>query len=432
MAPGLLGRGISRVRSDPRPSSRPLIAVAGTRSENGVALLAALSFLILMALIAGGLLLSLNSDHRLVQQSLGEDQALNVAEAGVAEAMERIRTGEIPNSPNPRMVGQILLCSARELPDVGADSVALATWQNPGSWLTYSTIGPGPEALTVRYKTDAARTRIYRFDDTRNPTIQTAGGAPIFVVTSTGRDGDNHKTVVTEVVRTNVRIHDVDVWAAVVSGGEVHLNANTYVCGYDHRPETPDWTGLDGRTGEPRSCNEDPSTSKWEHGPAVEDRYGVWAAGAVNPREGGQYGEPQAVAENQPQFYSGCWQALGISESEFFSMLGPASRNTKARTLQGLTHFRGTTWLDRCDGEGLLYVEGDLHLGQEFTFRGLVYATGRIVVDGPCWVLGAMAAGGDFTSSGQGRCAVLYSRETIENAVSRYAARFVRLSWRES
>lgn len=418
------------------PSTLP--AVSGmpatssrVRSERGVALLAALSFLILMALIAGGLLLSVNSDQQLVQRSMGDDQALSIAEAGVAEATERIRTGEIPSAPNPRMVGQIFLCDAEDLPAMGADTVALATWQTRDMWLLYSTPDRSPEALTVRFKTDAAQRRIYRFDESRVPAIQTTSGVPIYVVNSTGQQGESQRRIITEMTRANLRIHDANVWGAITSGGDVRLSNDTHVCGYNHRADTPEWTGRDGRTGQSHACNEDESGGQWEQGPAVEHRFGVWASGSFDDGGSPPTGDPQAWLDSQNGFYTGCWQVLDVSESEFYSMLGPPQHARKPKVLQGITYYKGATTLEHCDGEGLLYVDGDLHVGKEFTYRGLVYATGRIVVDGPCWVLGAMTAGGSVTANSGNRCIVLYSREAIESAVSRYATRFVRLSWRE-
>jgi hypothetical protein len=285
--------------------------------------------------------------------------------------------------------------------------------------------------LSVRFKTDAARRRVYRFDESRTPSVQMVSGDPVYVVTSTGQQGGSRKTVVTELTRARVRVHDVMIQGAVVSGGDVRLGSGANVCGYNHREDTPAWTGLGRRIGIPKSCNEDPDAGMWEEGPTIEQRYGVWASGDVEHRGAGPFGEPQPFVEHQPAFYAGCWQALNLSETEFFSMIGPPSRNRTPKTLRGLTHYQGTTWLSRCDGDGLLYVEGDLHIGKDFTYRGLVYVTGRVIVDGSSWVLGAVVAGAGYTAASGDRCAVLYSRETIENAVSRYASRFVRLSWRE-
>jgi beta-lactamase superfamily II metal-dependent hydrolase len=129
---GCLLRRTLPIMRPPVTASVP-VQPPGVASERGVALLAVLGFLILMALIAGGLLLTVNSDRRLVVQSMGDGQALNLAEAGVAEAMERIRTGEIPSTPNPRMVGQIYLCAPGQVPASGADTIGLATWQSPAA-----------------------------------------------------------------------------------------------------------------------------------------------------------------------------------------------------------------------------------------------------------------------------------------------------------
>src|SRR5262245_46539193 len=150
----------------------PVSRSTGDASERGIALLAVLGFLIMMGFIAAGLILSVNADRKSTVRTLGGDMALNVAEAGVTEAMERIRTGDVPNAPDPEMVSQIFLCAKDDLPNVGGDTTALATWQNPSSWLEYSTAGRSDEALTVRFKTNAARSGVYRYDDTRNPAIQ--------------------------------------------------------------------------------------------------------------------------------------------------------------------------------------------------------------------------------------------------------------------
>jgi Tfp pilus assembly protein PilX len=401
-------------------------------SERGIALLAVLGFLIMMGFIAAGLILSVNADRRSTVRTLGGDMALNVAEAGVTEAMERIRSGDVPGTPDPEMVSQIYLCKPDEVPTVGQDTTALATWQNPSGWLTYSTPGRSDDALTVRFKTDASRHGVYRYDDTQNPAIQMSSGAPIFVVTSTGRESDARRTIVTEVARAHVHVDGLNVWGAVVSGGSVQLQNDTYQCGFNHRMDTPAWTGINGRTGEAKSCDEDLANEKWEVGPPMDDRYAIWAAGRIEGASGGHYGGPRATAQEQGGFYAGCWQALNMQESDFQAMVGSAVQGPLKRKFRGITHTAGPTIADQSDGEGLLYVEGDLTIRDDFTYRGLVYATGQIVVDGSCWVLGSMMAEkGVVIASRSGTSAFLYSREAIEDGVGRYGTRFVRLSWRE-
>jgi hypothetical protein len=40
------------------------------------------------------------------------------------------------------------------------------------------------------------------------------------------------------------------------------------------------------------------------------------------------------------------------------------------------------------DGEGLLYIDGDLNLNSNFSYKGLIYCEGDITVNGNAWVLG--------------------------------------------
>lgn len=414
-------------------STRPNSAgpAARGRSERGVALIAVLAFLVLLGLIAGGLMMAVNSDHKLVQKSLGGDQALNVAQAGVAEAIERIRSGEIPATPDPNTVAQIYLCATDELPAFGKDTVALATWQSPTDPLLYSTPGRSDDALTVRFRMDAGRGLPMRFDEQRTPAIQSLSGVPIYTIRSTGRDGDNHATIDTDVARAPVHVHDLDLRAAVVSGFDVRLDTRARLCGYDHRGDTPAWTGLAGRDG-PSGCDADPAAQQWERGVAVDDRPGAWSAIETGPQTETLAGNPQPYLEHAGRFYSGCWDVLGLSESDFRGVLGRARRTDLPRRFTGIAFYTGATRIENVDGEGLLYVEGDLELHGTNTFRGLVYATGHVVIDGPCWVLGSViGAGGVRIDSRDGTVAVLYSHEAIVQGFDQNASRFVQLSWRE-
>src|SRR5262249_17913934 len=181
-----------------------------------------------------------------------ETKSLNFAEAGVTEAIARIRSGEISIAPNPKMVTQIFLASSGQLPALGPDSLALATAQPGSSWLTYSTRDRSPDALTVTFKTTPDGTAIYRYDASTNPHVQTSSGSPIFVVTSTGRVGDDRRTVVSEII---VSPFHVNPKGALVSGTSAKLNGSFEVCGYNPRADPPAGSGEKGRTGS-GGCNE--------------------------------------------------------------------------------------------------------------------------------------------------------------------------------
>ena len=219
---------------------------ASTRGERGIALVMALLVLLVISVIVAALMLSVQVETKISGRDDRRSQALSIAEAGVAEAISRIRSGEVPDTLNPRMASQIFLIGAGSVPVMGTDTTALATAQPGGKWLTYSTAGRGDQALTVTYKTDPTRTKIFRYDQKKNPAVQTTSGQPIFVITSTGRKGNDTRTVVTEVIQ---KPFDPEIKAAVVADVDLRLEGNSVVCGYNHQYLTPLWYGDKGRSG---------------------------------------------------------------------------------------------------------------------------------------------------------------------------------------
>ena len=67
-------------------------------------------------------------------------------------------------------------------------------------------------------------------------------------------------------------------------------------------------------------------------------------------------------------------------------------------------------------GSGLLYVDGELKLTNDFHFRGLVYCEGKLTVTNQAWILGSVVARG--LASGQnditGPNVFLYSSAAVE------------------
>ena len=166
-------------------------SVRFVRGEKGVALVMALLVLMVLSLLSAAMLMNVNTETKIAAHSQREALALNAAEAGIAEAISRIRAGDIPNSLNPRMVAQVFNAASGSVPALGPDSVGLATAQPAGQWLTYSTAARGPNVLTVKYKTNPAQTVIYKYDPLQVPKVQSGSGSPIFVFTSTGFKGQD-------------------------------------------------------------------------------------------------------------------------------------------------------------------------------------------------------------------------------------------------
>ena len=119
------------------------------RDERGYALVLALMVLLTLGLVSTVLMSSINSNRKLAGHDVRASRALNLAEAGVGEAVSRLRNGDVAlSAANPRAVAQIFLTNAGSVPvPASSDTIAMQTLQPDGDWLTYSSPGKGP-ALT--------------------------------------------------------------------------------------------------------------------------------------------------------------------------------------------------------------------------------------------------------------------------------------------
>ena len=401
------------------------------RSERGIALVMALLVLLVISLLAATLMLSINVDTKLASHTTREAQALNVAEAGIGEAIAHIRNGDIPSSGNPRQVAQIFNCVAGSVPVLGADSVAMPTVQPAGQWLAYSTSGKSDSTLTVEYKTDNAKTVIYKYDPNKNPAVQTVTGYPIYVIKSTGRKGNAYRRIVTEVIQKPV---NSNIKGALATNVDVKFTGNCVVCGHNHRVDTPTNKGDPGRS-VPGGCNE--ALNQWEE--ASGDKTGIWTGGSVNNGGGAQdFGSPNRQ-EGQAGFYAGPWEALGMSQADFFQWVG-APRSTEPSPPKGIFYLdndgiagnqSGGFAYHGTSGEGFLYVDGDLTLNSTLEFRGLIYVEGDLKLNGNAWVLGGLIVRGKSQVKANGGATLLYSEDAIKQSIAKYGGQMVQLSWRE-
>jgi len=406
------------------------------RDQRGIALVLALLILLTLSALATASLVAVNVDTKISQTSVRESKALNIAEAGLNEAVARIRNLEVPDSLGPRMVTQIFLAEPGFVPVMGPDTVALATAQTPPEWLHYSEPQRSPGVLTITYKTDAARTAIYRYDPSSSPSVQTATGTPIYVVTSTGRSGKDVRTVVAEIVNKPVTPHllstvstksgDVNLWCGAAGHGPFVYN------GMNHRPDTPIGDGVMGPDPENYVGAGDlpsfwcPSTITWGNNVAFVCCTPIGA-----------------VLQNQPasSFYVGPWQALSMKQSDFYAMVGTPSKNVPGN-LTGITFLdndniaqnkKGSWTLNGANGEGLLYVDGDLTINGDFYWRGLIYTEGNLNINGNIWVLGGVVVADPGTFSVKHiRATFLYSQDCISQTIARGVKTYYNLSWHES
>ena len=399
------------------------------RDQRGIALVMAMMVLLAMSLLAVLLMLSLQVENKIAGHSARYSAALNIAEAGVAEALSHIRNGDFPNNMNPHTVGQVYLVPFGSVPACGADTFPFATAQPGGQWLQYSTADKDTNALTVTYKTDPTRSVIYRYDPNVNPPVNPNTGFPIWVVTARGQKGDDVRRIRTEVIQ---RPFNISCDGAMTSKMGIDFSGNAQVCGYNHRMDTPAYTNGVHTGGGP--C------TGWEL--ATGALPGSWSE--QNVTSGGSSAQSGTPFNNQDSqgtgFYQGPWDVLGITQAEFFSWVGAPTavapipptgviyldNNTTHQDQSGTFAYNGS------NGEGLLYVDGDLSINGNFTYRGLLYVEGDLKVNGNCWILGGLVVKGKSRIKlANGSMVILYSRDAIQVNIAKYGGQFMTLSWTE-
>lgn len=391
------------------------------RNERGIGLVVALLVLLVLSLLAAVLMMSINTNTKIAGHSMRESQALNSAEAGIAEALAQVRAQNIMTSlVNPRSVGQIYSVAPGSVPTPGnADSQFVATAQPAGTWLDYSKPTRGPDVLTVTYLTDPGKTVIYKYDGTLTPPVQTASGLPIMVITSVGRKGTDARKIVAQVI---VKPIVANIKAALAANVDINFIGTAQVCGYNHMGSTPTGAGANGRGG---AFDCAPYETGAGNMPASWTTTGSNTGGAANTAS------PIVPMNqmNQVGFYAGPWDALGMTQAEFFNWIGPAKSSWLPN---GIGYYSGSLGIHGGTGEGMTYVGGDLTINSGFVYRGLLYVEGDLMMNGQAWVLGGIIVKGTTKVKQNGGSTLLYSSEAITQALSRYGSTFTTLSWIET
>jgi Tfp pilus assembly protein PilX len=415
----------ARREEDPMDKARPARAVG---DERGMALVLALMVLLVLTVIGAALMANVTTETKIAGYKIRDTQSLAVAEAGVQEAMLRIRNGDFVDDLNPRNVTFIYDAAAGSIPVSGTDTTSLATLQPAGQYLGYSSANKNPMVLTIKYKTRGGT--ILRYDDTATPKINTATGNPIFVIESTGRTGNAYRKLYTEVTRSRV---NVLARAAVAADVGISFKGNIKVCGHDHMMSTNSPTA-------PPACDGvayhvSPNTSHTSCLPGAWSQNNIGQQGAPTVQ-----GSPVNTQTYQTGFYSGPWDCLGMTQNDFWAWVGTPHATEPAAPL-GIYYLdddgvkqnqSGDYSYNGGDGEGLLYVDGDLGLNGSFTYKGLIYVEGDLTINGNCWILGGLIVKGKSTVKiANGSAIVLYSSEAISQKISRYGGNMRTIAWRE-
>lgn len=401
-------------------------------NERGIALVMAMLVLLVMTLLGLVLMAGASINRSLAGNDQRMRETLNVAEAGVGEALARIRNQETLMDPSdPDDVCQVFNTIPGSVPTLGADSIALATGQPVGQYLDYTTTTRGPEVLTISWKKDPTGTRVMRYDPARNPSLNTVSGSPVFVVRSTGRVGRARRTVVSEVIQ---KPYTINAKGALVADVPINFVGVASICGYNHSANTPYDDGEDGRGVMPGDA-----THCIDNELATGALPGAWSTQNISGGgASGASGLPSAFTGNQPNFYAGPWEPLTMTASEFFSWIGsPVGLQTNWNGVyyydnNSVTQDRSADLgVHSVTGEGFLYVDGDLRANADFHYKGLVYVEGDFVINGTAWILGGVIVKGETSVLANGDMTILFSEDAIKQALAKYGGQFVTLAWRE-
>lgn len=408
-------------------------------NQEGMAL--AITVILLLSLAAMALTATLvgSTDLFVAGHQRNNSAALDVAEAGVAEALNRMsaRPGEEINvngvdvdisiqdpssPPDPDWKARIFLTDVDGAPGSADGAYHTGTVQAAADRLEYADPNDPTEAVLIEHKkrdfNGDGVDEVVLYSPSRIPPENPTEGSPVEVVTVTGHQGIAKRTIKIEAIRFPIF---PNISAALDANGTVDLRGNVTVCGHDHRIDTPPGTQLP-------ACSPGWDTASG-HLPAVmTPGYGIQTQGSTD-----LLGSP-VVTDTDPAnpFYS-LAQALGLSQAELKDLLAAPDHTEPADTMDGISYLQGDYHISGLQGEGLLYVDGDLELSGNARFVGLVYVEGEFVNTGTTWILGAVLADGDAgvaVDFGAGTPVILYSSEALERALTR-AMRYVTLAWKE-
>ncbi len=428
-----------------------LFNTALIKNERGFSLVIVMGVLTAFIILAAGLTLTSTTDVRIAGNQRRSTQALATAEAGINEVIQRMMLAStdslaIADTMMPLRIGwkvEVLLNSSVPGPsgDTSYTSSVQVSSVPTADWLDYSTSSPGPEALSIKHKTNLAGDKIYFYDT--NSRVQflddpTYNGPfyPVEVIEATGRDGKAKRHIIAEICRAPILPL---VTSSFTSNIKLKLQGTVNFCGHNHVANTPGGT-------EPPACSlwhmtradtlphpmpcpvEDPKCT------AVRCIPGILTTGDSIKIEGAAvtYGNPDSSSDSSNPFYE-IWEVLGYETEadmddaiNWKSSTSPVDGFTK---VEGDLHLTGNT-----EGKGVLWVRGDLLISGNYRFRGIIYVNNDFHLTGNSWILGSIIVKGEFVTELTplaGTADVLYSSRAIQDMILESLGGYTILTWRE-
>jgi hypothetical protein len=414
-------------------------------SERGAALLVTLAMLLSLGFVGAALITTAGVELKVAGSDRRGTQAQFAAEGGVQEAIHRLslRSGtpitvngltfdpaiQDTNDPlDPNWQVQIYAPSDGTPTSMDPSVVFSPTVQEESAGLDYMRNG---NMLTIRHKfwdldwdDQPDPGEIVLYDTSKFPAENLQTGSPVEVIEVAGFRNDARRRVRVEVVRYPLA---PNVYCAMLSRGEVDVSGNISICGQNHDPNTP--VGTDLESAIPCSPNYDEADGHLT---------GIATPGQAISTSGSSniLGTPVPADDSPTNPWTTLAQAIGV-EQEFVDRLLENPDHTSvagAGPFDGITYIDGNaTGGDGLDnvGTGLLYVTGDLDIGGNAEWHGLIYAEGNVRVTGKPWIIGGLIVGGTETPAfGAGDATILYSRSVIKSTIET-ALDYIILSWRE-
>ncbi len=412
-------------------------------NEHGAALAIVIMLLLGLAAMGASTVMISSTDYVVAGNDRARQAALDVAEAGISEAVLRLglRPGTMVNvgggafdasiqdpsdPPDPNWSTRIYLTDPGAVPPSAGSNFSTASVQGAAADLQYSHASDPNQALIIQHKLrdfDGDGTdEVVLYDASRIPPENPFTGDPVERVIVGGVSGSARRQVLVDAIRFPI---SPNATAALACDAEVDLRGNVTVCGRNHRVDTPPGTSLP-------SCS-----PNWDeadgHLPAV-----MTTGDPVGTRGSTDLlGNPVPIDDDANNTFLSLAEALGVSQSDVDDILANADYFSEAGTWprEGITYINGDARITGGGsvGEGLMYVTGDLDIAGGFTWRGLVYVEGDLKCTGNGWILGGVIVRGDSpigVDFGAGSPAILYSYDMIQQALSS-SMRYIVLNWKE-
>lgn len=413
---------------------------AALGNERGSVLVVTLLIIFAVGVMGATLSMMSSMDLKISGNQRQTTAALDVAEAGLSEAIHRLSlaspsnvtvggwTGDaaIGDKPpyDPNWEARVYLTDPGSAPKSSGSIVNTGTIQDMKQpLLEYSQTAGTDGVLTIRHKWkdrngDSVRdlNEVVRYDPAQIPPENFTSGFPVEIITVTGRQGLADRAIEAEVTKRTV---NAKTMAALYIDKAIGILGNPAFCGFNHDISTPTASAPFGCFvwHEPTGHLVGIATT----GDEIDVGSNVDVAGDPTPTD----------SSSTNPFYD-CHELLGLSLPEFNDLLANADHTVFSTSLDGITYLKGDAKLNaNCIGSGLVYCTGDITVNGDLQYRGLIFAEGDIKINGGCWVLGSVVVRGtsDFSSSAGGAI-VLYSAEAISQNIGQFMPMIV-LSWRE-